>query len=70
MIRPLGYCGGVHVRLTAVSLILGIDSVTYTPAICIGSVNIETGDDATIVKMVYQSSKNWLQTYYLVQSFL
>ena len=50
MIRPLGYCGGVHVRLTAVSLILGIDSVTYTPAICIGSVNIETGDDTTVIK--------------------
>ena len=26
--------------------------MTYTPAICIGSVNNETGDDTTIIKII------------------
>ena len=41
--------------------------MTYIPAICIGSVNIETEDDATIIE---NDSSIYIQSYKLAKNIL
>ena len=66
--RPLGYSGGLHVILTAVSLMLGTDSVIYTPDIITGIVTNNTGDDTknrTIIQKLSVKNTDHLVAFFL-----
>ena len=52
---PLGCNGGLHTIITVVSLILGTDSVTYTPDILIGIVIKNTADEPIKLKYYWKS---------------